>query len=917
MVPSYPWDSFVSHITKNRIRRYSSRRVRSLWFGTSQYADESLQKLLAAAQERPTQSLAGRELRVEVVFAALFVAIAVALVALLPSTRELSGPTALALVFTYAIASRVEFETGAGSTVPTQLVLVPMLFFLPTPAVPLFVAAGLLLGRLPRYLTGYTPVNRAVVELGDALYTLGPVVVLSLAGADTPTFGDWPVYLIALAAQFVGDVAFSSVRLWVGLGTPPGLAVRELGWIYLADTMLSCIGLLAGLATTVEPYAFILLLPLIGVVKVLARERGLRIAQSLELGSAYRGSALLLDRVVEADDRLTGEHGRGVVDLSMRVGDELGIKGQDRIELEFAALLHDVGKLAIDNEIINRRGPLTQTEFTIIKTHTIEGHHMLAEVGGLLGRVGSIVRSCHERWDGTGYPDGLAGEAIPLVARVVFCCDAFHAMTTDRSYRAARSPERALAELHANAASQFDPTIVEVLSRAVGTIKDSSTTRRSRFKRAAGVPRRQLNMQHTELPPLSSDEGLVGLRPDGTIHSMNSAAIRLFGWSAEEAHGHRLHELLHHSYPNGKPYPRGASRIEAALRDGSERTGEIDVFWRKDGAPIAIRYTLRVSTDRGEPIDSVLQFKPLVARSPAEEALRTGEELYRSLARNLRQSTVLLYDHELRLLVAEGDVLVRRDPEYESLSRRKLAEVLPEHAWAQLRQSARAALDGERHDTKYVSEDGSHFYRITFGPVRDDEGAVQAGLAVAEDITESRRRAERLSHRANHDELTGLANRATFYQIADKALSRTKRSKSTAALMFVDIDGLKSINDKLGHKAGDRLLRALAKRLQSAVREVDTVARLGGDEFGVVLEDLHDEAEAATAAHRMLRAVAEPLTIDTAQPTVVTASIGIAIRSDPGETAAQLMHSADVAMYHAKGLGGNRYRFFDAARERT
>ena len=92
---------------------------------------------------------------------------------------------------------------------------------------------------------------------------------------------------------------------------------------------------------------------------------------------------------------------------------------------------------------------------------------MLAEVGGLLGRVGTIVRSCHERWDGAGYPDGLSGEAIPLVARVVFCCDAFHAMTTDRSYRAARSPERALAELQANAGSQFDPTVVEVLTRTL------------------------------------------------------------------------------------------------------------------------------------------------------------------------------------------------------------------------------------------------------------------------------------------------------------------------------------------------------------------------------------------------------------------------------------------------------------------
>jgi hypothetical protein len=107
--------------------------LRSLWFGTARYIDESLQRLLAAARQRPTESLAGRELRVEVAFAALFLLAAAALAVLLPSPRELSVATALTLVFAYAVASRVEFATGIGFTVPTQLVLVPMLFFLPTP----------------------------------------------------------------------------------------------------------------------------------------------------------------------------------------------------------------------------------------------------------------------------------------------------------------------------------------------------------------------------------------------------------------------------------------------------------------------------------------------------------------------------------------------------------------------------------------------------------------------------------------------------------------------------------------------------------------------------------------------------------------------------------------------------------------
>ena len=119
-------------------------------------------------------------------------------------------------------------------------------------------------------------------------------------------------------------------------------------------------------------------------------------------------------------------------------------------------------------EIINKPGALTAEERAVMELHTVEGEQMLEQVGGLLGEVGSIVRSCHERWDGNGYPDGLAGEDIPLVARIVCCCDAFSAMTTDRPYRAARTEEAALAELRANAGTQFDPDVVSALETVIG-----------------------------------------------------------------------------------------------------------------------------------------------------------------------------------------------------------------------------------------------------------------------------------------------------------------------------------------------------------------------------------------------------------------------------------------------------------------
>ena len=133
---------------------------------------------------------------------------------------------------------------------------------------------------------------------------------------------------------------------------------------------------------------------------------------------------------------------------------------EQRRNLEFGALLHDVGKIAIPKEIINKPGKLDPQEWEIINTHTVEGQKVLDRVGGFMHEVGLIVRSHHERWDGRGYPDGLSGEAIPLEARIISCCDTWNAMRTDRSYRRALSHEVARAELVANAGHQFDPRIV-------------------------------------------------------------------------------------------------------------------------------------------------------------------------------------------------------------------------------------------------------------------------------------------------------------------------------------------------------------------------------------------------------------------------------------------------------------------------
>jgi HD-GYP domain-containing protein (c-di-GMP phosphodiesterase class II) len=153
----------------------------------------------------------------------------------------------------------------------------------------------------------------------------------------------------------------------------------------------------------------------------------------------------------------------------MQVGERLALSPEQLRNLEFGALLHDVGKIAIPKEIINKPGKLGPDEWLLVKTHTTEGQALLDRVGGFMSEVGRIVRSHHERWDGGGYPDGLAGREIPLEARIIAVCDSWNAMRTDRPYRKALPEREAIAELTACSGTQFDPELVDVLLEVVGT----------------------------------------------------------------------------------------------------------------------------------------------------------------------------------------------------------------------------------------------------------------------------------------------------------------------------------------------------------------------------------------------------------------------------------------------------------------
>jgi putative nucleotidyltransferase with HDIG domain len=406
------------------------------------------------------------ERRGEFIVGASFMCAALALALLAPFDRSLSLSVAALYVVSLAAAGHVRVDVGSGFTVPTQVVFVPMLFALPVAIVPLLVVLALALGMTPAILSGRVSPMRIFTAPSNSWFAIGPAVVL-LATGDSAPGAHFDILLAALMAQFALDFVANTARERLCGGVSIGDLAIEVREVYLIDGALASLGLVVALAAQGHPWSVLLIAPLFGIMRLFSKERRTRLEQLIELGDAYRGTALVLGDVVEADDAYTGEHCKGVVRLALDVAEQLGLDTRRRRNVEFGALLHDVGKIAVPKEIINKPGKLDAREWKIIKTHTIEGQKMLERVGGFMREVGEIVRSSHERWDGSGYPDGLTGPAIPLEARIVSACDAFNAMTTTRSYRDAMPLEEAIAELTRNAGTQFDPEVVEALVQTI------------------------------------------------------------------------------------------------------------------------------------------------------------------------------------------------------------------------------------------------------------------------------------------------------------------------------------------------------------------------------------------------------------------------------------------------------------------
>ncbi|MCH7998066.1 MAG: EAL domain-containing protein [Chloroflexi bacterium] len=317
----------------------------------------------------------------------------------------------------------------------------------------------------------------------------------------------------------------------------------------------------------------------------------------------------------------------------------------------------------------------------------------------------------------------------------------------------------------------------------LGTAFD--VTERKQAEEALGRLSRQ-----NELLLNSAGEGIYGLDLEGKTTFVNPAAARMIGWEVEELIGKPQHDILHHSKPDGSPYPRESCPIYAALNDGSVHHVDDEVFWRRDGTSFPVEYA----------------------------------------------ST----------------------------------------------------------------------------PILDERGELAGAVVTFRDITERKQAEETIKHLAYHDALTNLANRTMFEDRLVVTLAQARRKRRMAAVMFLDLDQFKVVNDTVGHALGDRLLQSVAERLTGLVRDGDTVARVGGDEFTLLLAEVERVEEVAEVAERVLDALRQPWVLN-GHEFRITTSIGIAMFPSDGEDADSLLSNADTAMYRAKDQGRDNYKLYTPA----
>ena len=407
----------------------------------------------------------------------------------------------------------------------------------------------------------------------------------------------------------------------------------------------------------------------------------------------------------------------------------------------------------------------------------------------------------------------------------------------------------------------------------------------------------------------SSGEGIIGLDEQGRCTLVNPVALRLLGYDdAEAVVGQEFDRLIHHSDPDGTPHSPATCPLRAAQREGREVHDDRDLFVRADGRRIPVEYRSHPLFRDGRVIGAVVTFSDITTRKEREVELR-------KLSKAVQHSpvSVMITDAEGRIEYVNRRFMETTGYQSDEVIGGVATLLQVEGGSPETHPALWETVNAGRvwqGECQSERRNGETFWeQVSVAPIRNDAGGISHLVVTREDITERKALQERIWQQANFDSLTGLVNRHLFQDRLEHHIARARRSGRRFALLFVDLDGFKEINDRCGHESGDTLLRELARRLDGCVRAGDTVARMGGDEFTLILPDIRSKGDVEAVAGKVLDCLAAPVAIG-AEEVAISGSVGIAVYPEDGENGSLLMRRADTAMYRAKNAGAGHYRFY-------
>ena len=416
----------------------------------------------------------------------------------------------------------------------------------------------------------------------------------------------------------------------------------------------------------------------------------------------------------------------------------------------------------------------------------------------------------------------------------------------------------------------------------------------------------------------SAPDAMVIVDWHGHVQLVNAQAERLFEWSREEIIGQNISELIPDRYRG-----RHHEHVKGYIRDARPREmgSSLELYGRrKDGSEFPVEISLSpLETDQGLLVSSAI--RDITSRKAAEAALREAEERFRTAFEEapVGIALVALDGRFVRVNRALCEILGYARDQLEATN---VASITHPDDLARDRESRQLLIAGEssryRAERTYIHSEGHPVpVDLSVAVVRSDDGKPQYFLSQLHDITDRKRFEGQLQYLADHDGLTGMFNRRRFEQELQRELARAARYSNTGAVLAIDLDHFKYVNDTLGHSVGDDLIRRVASIFKEKVRATDIIARLGGDEFAVILPEA-DQREARLVADNLLAAVRSEARLEPAggAPRRVTASIGVALFGDAQLTAEEILVEADIAMYDAKEAGRDRAEVYDSRQDR-